>query len=250
MILAAGGGTGFAIGLVTAISTGIPLLAQLIFAGYLYVETNEETVFASRHLFESRRPLLHWLSLAFAYQGHRAPCAPFSVISIFSFGGVFAGISYTHLLGQSILKQDRRGFMAYRQIAGSALSLLGEALCAKVHSWKRELSGQLSADVLHRRKFAVVASLGFTKVRERRITELKFWILKIMKSIPKTLKKDANLLNYIVFNNLYRFRIGPDPVLCSLGEGQFGLKWKDVGSFSMLQMIGMLGSRCSVESFS
>jgi Na+/melibiose symporter-like transporter len=166
----------------------------------------------------------------------------FSVISVFSFGGVFAGISYTHLLGQSILKQDRRGFMSYRQIAGSALSLLGGFVA-------KYIVGNVSYPVNYSLMFFIggsslfVASLGFAGVREREVqgSEIPgFW--KIMKSIPKTLKNDANLLNYIVFNNVTGFGLVLIPFYVLLAKDSFGLNGSDVGSFLLFQMIGMLGA--------
>ncbi len=241
MILAAGGGS-FAIGLVTAISTGIPLLAQLIFAGYLMSKRMKKPyLLLGIYLRVGALFSIGFLLLS-PIGGIALLVLLFSVISIFSFGGVFAGISYTHLLGQSILKQDRRGFMAYRQIAGSALSLLG-GLIAKY------IVGNVSYPVNYSLMFFIggsslfVASLGFTKVREREDhgTEIPgFW--KIMKSIPKTLKEDANLLNYIVFNNLTGFGLVLIPFYVLLAKDSFGLSGSDVGSFLLLQMIGMLGA--------
>ncbi|WP_236609210.1 MFS transporter [Mesotoga prima] len=63
-----------------------------------------------------------------------------------------------------------------------------------------------------------------------------------MKSIPKTLKNDANLLNYIVFNNVTGFGLVLIPFYVLLAKDSFGLNGRDVGSFLLFQMIGMLGA--------
>ncbi len=250
MILAAGGGS-FAIGLVTAISTGIPLLAQLTFAGYLMSKRMKKPyLLLGIYLRVGALFSIGFLLLS-PIGGIALLVLLFSVISVFSFGGVFAGISYTHLLGQSILKQDRRGFMSYRQIAGSALSLLGGFVA-------KYIVGNVSYPVNYSLLFFIggssllffiggsslfVASLGFAGVREREVqgSEIPgFW--KIMKSIPKTLKDDANLLNYIVFINLTGFGLVLIPFYVLLAKDSFGLSGSDVGSFLLFQMIGMLGA--------
>ncbi|MDD3461468.1 MFS transporter [Mesotoga sp.] len=241
MILEAGGGS-FAIGLVTAISTGIPLLAQVVFAGYLMSKPMKKPyLLLGIYLRVGALFSIGFLLLS-SIGGITLLVLLFSIISVFSFGGVFAGISYTHLLGQSVVKQDRRSFMSYRQIAGSALSLLGGFVA-------KYIVGNVSYPANYSLMFFIagsslfVASLGFVGVREREVQGMEipgFW--KIMKSIPKTLKDDANLLNYIVFSNLTGFGLVLIPFYVLLAKDSFGLMGSDVGSFLLFQMIGMLGA--------
>jgi len=132
--------------------------------------------------------------------------------------------------------------MSYRQIAGSSLSLLGGFVA-------KYIVGNVSYPVNYSLMFFIaggslfVASPRFARVREREVYGaeiLGFW--KIMKSIPKTLKDDANLLNYIVFSNLTGFGLVLIPFYVLLAKDSFGLSGSDEGSFLLFQIIGMLGA--------
>jgi predicted MFS family arabinose efflux permease len=65
-----------------------------------------------------------------------------------------------------------------------------------------------------------------------------FW--KIIKSIPSTLKKDTNLLNYILFTNFTGFGLVLIPFYVLLAKESFGLSGENVGNFLLFQMGGML----------
>ncbi len=132
--------------------------------------------------------------------------------------------------------------MSYRQIAGSSLSPLGGFVA-------KYIVGNVTYPVNYSLRFFIaggslfVASLEFAGVREREVYGAEipgFW--KIMKSIPETLKDDANLLNYIVFNNLAGLGLVLIPFYVLLAKDSFGLSGSDVGSFLLFQIIGMLGA--------
>ncbi|MFO7881492.1 MAG: MFS transporter [Kosmotogaceae bacterium] len=239
MIMESGGG-GFAVGLSTAIMVGIPLLVQLLFAGYLTTKPRKKPflifgiylriaalfgiVFLLRSRFESTMLLL----------------LIFIILSIFSFSGVFAGICYTDLLGKGVALQDRKTFMTFRQIAGSGLSLLGAFLA-------RYIVGNIGYPNNYSIMFfiaaisLVIASFGFFAINEKKIDTKKmpgFWT--IMKSIPLTLKKDTNLLNYILFTNFTGFGLVLIPFYVMLAKENFGLSGENVGNFLLFQMGGML----------
>jgi len=239
MIMESGGG-GFAVGLITAIMVGIPLLVQLLFAGYLTIKPRKKpflitgiylritALFGIAFLLRSRFESVLLLSLIFV------------ILSVFSFSGVFAGICYTDLLGKGIAHKDRKSFMTFRQIAGSGIALLGAFLARYIVS-NIEYPDNYSIMFLIAGIFLFVASFGFFAISEKKVETKKmpgFW--KIMKSIPSTLRKDKNLLNYILFTNFTGFGLIIIPFYVLLAKQHFGLSGENVGNFLLFQMGGML----------
>ncbi|AKI97723.1 MFS transporter [Kosmotoga pacifica] len=233
------GGNSFSIGLITAITTGIPLLVQIIFAGLLMARTRKKPFL----LLGIYLRVFSLASIGFLLRsdmtGSLLLLMIFLIISIFSFSGVFAGICYTDLLGKSIAK-NRRKFMAFRQIVGSFLSLVGGYLARMVVS-KIPYPNNYSMMFFIAAFSLALGSIGFWMIREEssEITSYPgFW--KIIKSIPATLKGDSNLRGYILFTNMTGFGLILIPFYVLLAKETFGLTGENVGNFLFLQMIGML----------
>lgn len=234
------GGNSFSIGLITAITTGIPLLVQIIFAGLLMSRPRKKP-------FLLLGIYLRVLALAFmgfmlksSLTGGILLVMIFLVISVFSFSGVFAGICYTDLLGKTIAGKSRRKFMAFRQIVGSLLSFGGGFLARMVIS-KVPYPNNYSVMFFVAAISLAIGSLGFWLIHEPPVKIISypgFW--KILKSIPATLKKDSNLRNYIMFSNLTGFGLILIPFYVLLAKKTYGLSGENVGNFLFLQMIGIL----------
>jgi MFS family permease len=234
------GGKGFAVGLSTAIMVGIPLLVQLLFAGYLTLKPRKKPFL----IFGIYLRIAALFGMAFllrsSFESTLLLIFIFAVLSVFSFSGVFAGICYTDLLGKGVALHDRKSFMTFRQIAGSGLSLLG-AFLARYIVGNIDYPNNYSIMFLIAAISLFIASFGFFAISEKKVETRKmpgFW--KIIKSIPSTLKKDTNLLNYILFTNFTGFGLVLIPFYVLLAKESFGLSGENVGNFLLFQMGGML----------
>ncbi|MDK2953936.1 MFS transporter [Kosmotoga sp. DU53] len=238
LVLKAGGGS-FSIGFITALTTGIPLLGQLFFASILVSKPKKKPYLLLGIYLRTLSLATISFLLSSSLSGMVLLALIFIVLGIFSFSGVFAGICYTDLLGKSIARDVRREFMAFRQIISSGLALVG-GLFARYIVQRFEYPTNYSVMFLIAATSLGIASIGFWAIREESVdtTELPgFW--EILKSIPKTIKTDANLKNYVLFTNATGFGLIIIPFYVLLAKKSFGLTGENIGNFLLLQMIGM-----------
>ncbi len=234
------GGQGFAVGLSTAIMVGIPLLVQLLFASYLTIKPRKKPYLIFGIYLRIAALFGIGFLLRSSFESATLLFLIFVVLSIFSFSGVFAGICYTDLLGKGVALQDRKSFMTFRQIAGSGLSLLGAFFARHIVS-NVKYPNNYSIMFFIAGSSLVIASFGFFVLKEKKVDTKKmpdFWT--IVKSIPSTLKRDSNLLNYILFTNFTGFGLVLIPFYVMLAKKSFGLSGENVGNFLLFQMGGML----------
>ncbi len=238
LILEAGGGS-FSVGLVSAILTGIPLVVQLIFAGFLISKSRKKPYLILGIYLRIISLAALGFILGSSLNGIFLLILIFVILSVFSFSGVFAGISYTDLLGKTLEKESRRKFMAVRQILSGILSLLGGFLAKIVvssFSYPTNYSVMFFISAIS----LLIGSLGFFLIKEEKSvkkTSLKF--SEVFKSIPSILKSDNNLKNYVLFSNSTGFGLVIIPFYIVLAKNSFGLTGEDLGTYVLLQMVGM-----------
>ena len=112
------GGTAIQVGILTAIMLGGSSFTQLIFApfisnfsykkGFLLLGINSRMI-----ALLSLGLILYFSSML---QGNYEIVLIFLLISVFSLGGAFANISYTDILGKSLLPDKRKTFFSMRQV--------------------------------------------------------------------------------------------------------------------------------------
>ena len=110
------GGTAIHIGILTAIMLGGSSFTQLIFAPFI-----SNYFFKKKFLLlgiNSRMVALLVLGIILYYssmfEGNYEIILIFLLITIFSLGGAFANISYTDILGKSLLKESRKSFLSIK----------------------------------------------------------------------------------------------------------------------------------------
>lgn len=126
------GGTAVQVGILTAIMVGGSSFTQLFFAPFI-----SNYHFKKKFLLlgiNARIFALLGMGLMLLYSPHLSHTLIigliFLLISIFSFSGAFANVSYTDILGKSILIDSRKPFFSIRQVINGII-LLGSALAAK-----------------------------------------------------------------------------------------------------------------------
>lgn len=233
------GGKEIILGLVTAISIGVPLLVQLIFASFLSSK-NRKKPFLLLGIY-MRVFSLAMISILLVTSINSILLLTLIIVSIsvFSFSGVFAGVSYTDLLGKSISRNSMRKFMSYRQLLRSIFALLGVFLAKmilKTYKYPKNYSMMFFlASIL-----LAIASIGFWLIKEDSETNKKlpsFW--KILKSVPQVLAKDKNLRNYIFFSNFTGFGLIIAPFYILLARKSFTMTNGFTGNFLLFQMVGI-----------
>jgi len=116
------GGTSVHLGILTAIMTGGSSFTQIYFAGFLSGRPRKKKfLLLAIHL---RVAALLLLSVLFFRSTSLSDDVIigviFLLISLFSFSGAFANVSYVDILGKSILPASRKRFFSIKQVTNSA----------------------------------------------------------------------------------------------------------------------------------
>lgn len=237
------GGNQIHVGILTAIMVGVPMLTQLLFAGFLTPKPRKKPYL-----------LLGIYLRVVALSGVAWTLASLTKIDpkfviflvygwmlIFTTSGAFAGVSYTDILGKSIAGEARKRFFVVRQFL-SSLGILASALITR--ELLRRFAYPQNYEILFTGAAIAlfIAAFGFIVLREKPV-ENRFEsssFLEILKFIPGYLREDANLRNYIIMNNLTGFATTLLPFYVVLARDTYSLEMADIGNFLMVQISGMI----------
>jgi len=237
------GGNQIHVGILTAIMVGVPMLTQLIFAGYLTPKPRKlPFLLLGIYLRVAALAGVAWtLSRFTSLDPTIVIFLVYGWMLIFTTSGSFAGVSYTDILGKSIAGKSRKRFFVVRQFISSGGILISALITRDLlkrfaYPQNYELLFIAAAGALF------MAAFGFVAIREKPV-ENRFEtssFLQILKFIPAYLKEDANLRNFIIMNNLAGFATTLMPFYVVLARDTYSLKLADVGNFLLVQITGMI----------
>lgn len=236
------GGTQFQVGILTSILIGIPLITQLIFAGYLNNKKLKKK-YLLLGIYLRVLALLGVASILLKYKDFSPSLIIiliFAWMFLFALSGAFAGISYIDILGKSVKGLQRKRFLVFRQFL-SGTGLFISALIARqiLKSFKYPSNYMIfffaSATLLF------VASFGFIAIREKpsNIDDENVAFKEIIRSIPNVLRNDNNIKNLIIGVNLIGLIITLIPFFVVLIKTQDKINSSMIGNFLLFQIIGM-----------
>lgn len=237
------GGNQIHVGILTAIMVGVPMLTQLVFAGFLTPKPRKKPyLLLGIYLRVMALGGVAWTLTRFT------DIDPMVVIFlvygwmlVFTTSGAFAGVSYTDILGKSIAGRTRKKFFVIRQFLAS-LGVLVSALITRELLKRLEYPQNYEVLFLAAAVALFIAAFGFIAIREKPITNRfeSSSIIEIMKFIPGYLKEDANLRNFIIMNNLTGFATTLLPFYVVLARDTYSLGLADIGNFLLVQITGMI----------
>jgi len=243
MILNAGGNA-VMLGIMTTIMIGGSSLMQIVFASFLSNRASKKSMLLAA--INLRVVSLMFLGLIlFTSSTGGSTALLFSIfvlISVFSFSGSFANISYVDIMGKSILEKDRKGFFSVKQTIGS-LGILVSAIAVrqllKHLSYPQNYGTLLSAAGI----LLFVASLGFWKIREidTRI-EKKRTFREFLALIPKNISRDSNLKNYLLIINFMGLAVSFIPFMILYAKNNFDFSFNLIGNILLFKVVGMLSA--------
>jgi len=236
------GGNSIHLGFLTAIMLGSSTLFQLLFASYLSKKTNKK-FFLLLGIY-LRVGALFLLSSLFFLNNYVSPLITiiliFVTISIFSVSGSFAGVSYTDILGKSILSDYRKKFFSVRQII-SSLGMLSSSFLVRYLIKKFDYPMNYFYLFIIAGVLLLIASGGFLKIKEPLIEpKYKKSLFEIIKSIPAEIKKNKNLKYYIILLNISSLYFSTLPFLIIYAKQNFGLSKENIGNFLILRITGVI----------
>ena len=164
----------------------------------------------------------------------------FILISIFSFSGSYANVSYIDILGKSVKEESRKHFFSIKEIITS-IGIFLSAIVVRDLIKRFEYPNNYSLLFLIAGILLLIASLGFWNLREiRSINPVKRNLIDFFKLIPKEIKKNQNLKYYLLIINTLGLGIGFLPFLILLAKENFDLSYELIGNFLLFRITGML----------
>lgn len=234
------GGTAMHIGLLTAIMLGGSSFSQLLFAPFISNYSYKKSFLLLG--INTRMLALFALGLLLYYssrlEGNYEIISIFFLITIFSLSGAFANISYTDILGKSLLPETRKSFFSIRQVVTGVI-LLVSAFAA------RYVLKSADYPINYSYMFFVgfiglsIASLGFWNLKEvvpsRMQVKSPAHFLRLIKT---ELKENKKLVYFLGFINTQGVSIAFLPFVILYAKEFFDLQSENTGNYLLFKVIG------------
>jgi MFS family permease len=246
LVLEAGGGE-IAVGILTAIMIGLPLVTQLFFAAFLHNRRRKKPFLLLG--INLRVLALFAASIGIALFGTASSTIPlvFITMAVFALSGAFAGVSYTEMVGAVVDVSHRHTFFVRRQVA-TTLGLLVSAVATRFFLGAASfpegyvfLFGMAGA-------FLLIATGGFWVLREpeNHASGAEVGgksggsVLQTIRRAPGMVRSDRNLASLILVANCAALGFTAIPLVTALAHRTYDLNSAMVGTFVMIQIGGML----------
>lgn len=241
MLVEAGGGA-MHIGIMTAIMLGGSSFTQLFFAPYLSNKTYKKNYL----LFGINTRILSLAGLGillFLLKGENTGLVlwlAFFFITLFSLAGAFSNISYTDMLGKSVMENRRKTFFSTVQIVSGIIVLASAFLVKQVLVWKSYPANYAFMFFIGS-GLLLVASGGFWSIKEVVPSKLKISGYKAFIQILKSeLKHNKKLKYFLGFINTQGIAISFLPFVILYAKQNFQTQSSDTGTFLIFKIIGVV----------
>jgi len=234
------GGTSFHIGLLTAIMLGGSSFAQIFFTPVLSNHANKKG-FLLFGINLRVAALLGLGLLLFWYTSQADNSAIiwviFVLISLFSISGAFAAISYSDILGRSVLTEKRKPFLSLRQAISSVGILLSAYFAGKVLT-SFDYPSNYSWLFIIAAVGLLIASFGFWKIKEIPGPKVQInGIKEYLRIIVTEIKNNKRLKNYLLLVNTLGISMSVLPFVMLYGKEFFNVSSTDVSTFLLLKVV-------------
>ena len=246
------GGNSIHLGILTAIMIGAAKLFQLLFASFISHKSYKKSYLLTG--INIRILSLFGLVMLFFFADSLDQSLIigliFLLISLFSISGAFATVSYTDILGKSILSSGRKRFFTLQQ-AIISIGILISAFVVKrilaIFSYPHNYGFLflIAASLL------LIASFGFWTIREPASkTGPKKKFIQFFRSIPSEISKNPNLKYYLIIINSLGLGLSLMPFLIMLIKEGYQLTDAMVGNFLIFRVTGMITTSLLLYKFS
>jgi len=241
-MLVESGGQAMHIGILATIMLGGSGFAQIFFAPFL-----SNRPFKKRPILigiNIRILSLFGLGLLMLYsaklQSNQTMWLIMLLLAMFSFGGSYASISYTDILGKSILEDARKSFFSIRQLIMGIGAFVSVILVARLLTWKAypiNYSYMLFAGFLG----LWIASLGFWRLKEVLPSGMSIKNTRhFLRVIRQELKANHRLKYFLGYVNTLGLSLAFLPFVILYAKTQFQTDAGDTGSFLIYKVLGMV----------
>jgi MFS family permease len=174
----------------------------------------------------------------------------FVLITIFSLSGALASISYTDILGKSLLETKRKTFFSIRQIL-MGLGVFASALLAA------KLLNSFNYPINYSALFIVagislsIATLGFLRVKEVRSQLVKLNSIKeYLLTLKNEIKTNSRLRGYLLLVNTLGISLTLLPFLTLYSKQYFNISNEQIGEYLIFKVTAAVLAGLLVYKFS
>ncbi len=234
------GGTSIHVGILTAILIGGTRLSQLFFAPYINSKSNKKGLLITG-IYLRVVALAGMAAIFFFFDSFSNAVIIFLIFLLmtgFSLGGAFATISYTDILGKSILESLRKSFFSIRQILMSSVTLISAWVAGYILKLFDYPVNYIYVFLIAALAL-LIASLGFWKIKEVKIAPPKLK-KSIIASIIDELKSNQQLTYYLLLTNTLGLGYSILPFTLLLGKEQGDLSNEFVSNLLLVKMSGLI----------
>lgn len=238
MIIDAGGNS-FHIGLLTTIMLGGSSLMQIVFSPYLNNKQEKKKYLITGILV--RVFALFGLGILLFFFSQHEPFASaltfiFVLITLFALSGAFATISYTDILGKSMLEDKRKSFFSLRQALMSIGVFISAILAARM---LKSFSYPYNYGALFMTAGGslAIATLGFFLVKEVRTKIIKLHkIGDYFSTLKKEIISNTRLRGYLLLVNTLGISLTLLPFLMLYSKQHFNIGNEAVGHYLIFKV--------------
>jgi MFS family permease len=239
MIIEAGGGA-VHIGIMTAIMFGGSSLTQLLFAPFISNYSFKKKFLLLGINSRILSLLVLGLVLIFSYKftGSYIVWVVLLFLTLFSLGGAFANISYTDILGKSIVQSSRKRFFSLKLVISGIILFLSSLVARQILT-----SFQYPNSYAYMYFIAfialLIASIGFWQVKESVPSKMeikgvrKFFIL-----VKNELKKNTRLKYFLGFINTMGVSLTLLPFIMLYAKENYFAQSAETGIFLLFKVAG------------
>lgn len=242
-MLVEAGGNGLHVGLMTAIMLGGSSFTQLIFAPFVSNYPYKKKFLLLGINARILSLLLIALMLYFSSQimGEMIIWILFILITSFSLGGAFANISYTDILGKSVMSSSRKRFFSVKQVV-TGLILFFSALFAKKVLTLENFPINYAYMFLIGFLALLIASLGFWHLKEQIPSRMAVRNPGHFLSLIKVeLAQNRKLGYFLGFINTMGISITFLPFIMLYAKELYNTQSHETGLFLLYKVIGSVG---------
>lgn len=236
------GGSSIHVGIITAISIGLSMITQLLFAGFLSGRSRKKPFLLMGIYIRvfALAGMGYTLAISDSSEPMRLLMMVFLWIGLFSLSGAFAEISYTDILGKVLPLTQRKKFLIFKQFIAST-GMLVSSIVASRFVITLPYPANYTMLFLIAALLLFIAAFGFLMIKEDtgHISSYS-GIIHIIRSIPRMIKNDPNLINFIVLVNLTSLGITIIPFYMAFSKSIFGLTNDQIGNYLFLLFLGMI----------
>lgn len=238
-LLIKAGGNSILLGLLSAIMMGGSGIMQIVFANNISTKRLKKSSLLLG--INIRIIALFTLGLIIIFSKNLSPfffiLLIFLLITLFSFSGSYAAISYVDIVGKSILPDKRKKFFSLRQTISSFGIFISAMIVRELLKKYPNNYGMLfiiSSFLLF------IASLGFWYIKEPELKpKRKESFLSYLSKIFPEIKKNKNLKYYLLIINTIGLVMGFVPFMVLFAKTKIGLSASLIGNILLLKVIGM-----------